>query len=112
MSPADYPYRGPQERGVGLRPSFSWRTRAALLATAVLFTTATLWMPWSIRAPLLGVGAALILAATLREHGLRLVGPLWWFDLTCLARRGRTPLLRVTYAVLLLAGLIFLFYQR
>src|SRR2546423_6996300 len=106
MPPPDDLDRRPEERGVDLRPSFSWRTRAALLAIAILFATAAPWMPWAIRATLLGAGAALILSATIHVGGLRLVGPLFWFDLARLARRGRTALLRATYALLLLAGLI------
>jgi ABC-type transport system involved in multi-copper enzyme maturation permease subunit len=112
MSAPDHADRRPEERGGIIRPSFSWRTRAALLATAVLFTTVASWTPWSIRAALIGGGAVLFISVAVREGGFRLVGPLFWFDLARLARRGRTALLRVSYALLLLAGLIFLFYQR
>jgi ABC-type transport system involved in multi-copper enzyme maturation permease subunit len=112
MSFPDHLDPRPEERGVSLRPSSSWRTRAALLVIAILFATAAPWMPWAIRGTLLGVGAAPIASAMMRAGGFRVVGPLFWFDLARLARRGRTALLRVTYALLLLACLIFFFYQR
>src|SRR5207244_10114031 len=55
---------------------------------------------------------ALVACATARAADFRLVGPLFWLDLTCLARRSRTMLLRGTYAFLLLGGLIYLFHER
>jgi ABC-type transport system involved in multi-copper enzyme maturation permease subunit len=82
-----------------------------LTAILVLATIAS-WIPWSIRVALIGGTAVLIISAAVRDGGYRLVGPLFWFDLARLARRGRTALLRVTYALLLFAGLLCLFYQH
>jgi ABC-type transport system involved in multi-copper enzyme maturation permease subunit len=45
-------------------------------------------------------------------RGITLVGPLYYYDLMRLARRGRSILLRCTYALALLAGLFVAYYSR
>lgn len=50
--------------------------------------------------------------ATTEGRRVRLVGPLFGYDLGRLARRHRTLLLRCTYALLLLVWLCFLFGER
>jgi ABC-type transport system involved in multi-copper enzyme maturation permease subunit len=40
------------------------------------------------------------------------VGPLFWYDLSRLARRGRTTLVRIAYGLLLLGGLCLLYTTR
>jgi hypothetical protein len=93
--------------------SVSWRQGTAALLTAGALATA-----WASQAPtpllaLLGGLLLVLLGGMLWPWGrVRLVGPLFVYDLARLARRGRTTLLRATYGLLLLAWLCFLFGQR
>jgi ABC-type transport system involved in multi-copper enzyme maturation permease subunit len=61
-----------------------------------------------------GVAAAVVLfvgALWLRRRGVRVVGPLFWYELVALARRGQQPRLRALLVGLLLVGL-FVTYLR
>src|SRR5262249_6938339 len=60
----------------------------------------------------LGLQLALLLRAVRARGGLKLIGPLFAYDLSRLARRGRTTLLRCTYALLLLGWLSWVYLDR
>jgi ABC-type transport system involved in multi-copper enzyme maturation permease subunit len=49
---------------------------------------------------------------TLVPSSFHLIGPLFFYDLVRLARRGRSILLRVSFAVVLFAGLCFIYNER
>src|SRR5262249_3996716 len=55
----------------------------------------------------------LLLAAwALRRRGAEAAGPMFFYDLLRLSRRGRSTLLRCSYAVFLLAGLYLVYWNR
>jgi ABC-type transport system involved in multi-copper enzyme maturation permease subunit len=67
--------------------------------------------PQPVLAALVAAEVALVGWALRRRH-LALVGPLFFYDVVRLARRGRSTLLRCTYALLLLMGLYVVFTQH
>ena len=69
---------------------WEWAGIAAGVATAVALFVGALW---------------------LRRRGVRVVGPLFWYELVALARRGQQPRLRALLVGLLLVGL-FVTYLR
>ncbi len=69
---------------------------------------------WSINLPALAVlpltlGALAWIGWLVRRHGAELVGPLFFYELLRLARRGRSTLLRCLYALSLLGVLYFVY---
>src|SRR5262249_19214497 len=100
------PDAAPQPNSLRPAPTRRWPLRA--FAGGVLALVAILG--WVAGAPALAVAAlfltALLPAAwPLGRAAARLVGPLYFYELVRLARRGRSTLLRCAYALLLLAGL-------
>ncbi|HMC67199.1 MAG TPA: hypothetical protein VKI65_19845, partial [Gemmataceae bacterium] len=83
---------------------------ASSLAAALAFVLAVA-APWPFPAALVLAASVLGVAVT-RRHGLLLVGPLFFFDLVRLARRGRSTLLRCVYALVLFGGLWFTYSNR
>jgi ABC-type transport system involved in multi-copper enzyme maturation permease subunit len=69
-----------------------------------------------LRAPAVAVTATLLglllTAWAIRKRGAEAVGPMFFYDLMRLARRGRSTLLRCIYAVLLLGGLYLIYSSR
>jgi ABC-type transport system involved in multi-copper enzyme maturation permease subunit len=54
----------------------------------------------------------LLSAWAVRRRGAEAAGPMFFYDLVRLARRGRSTSLRCLYALLLLAGLYFVYWNR
>jgi ABC-type transport system involved in multi-copper enzyme maturation permease subunit len=54
----------------------------------------------------------LLAAWAVRRRGAELAGPMFFYDVVRLARRGRSTLLRCTYALLLLVGLYCIYWER
>src|SRR5262249_27585268 len=54
----------------------------------------------------------LLTAWAIRRRGVEAVGPMFFYDLMRLARRGRSTLLRCAYALLLLAVLYLIYWNR
>src|SRR5262249_54324928 len=69
-----------------------------------------------LHAPAVATATALVgllLAAwAVRQRGAELAGPIFFYDLMRLARRGRSTLLRCAYALLLLIGLYCVYWNR
>jgi ABC-type transport system involved in multi-copper enzyme maturation permease subunit len=69
-----------------------------------------------LRAPAVAVTATLfgllLSAWAIRRRGAEAAGPIFFYDLMRLARRGRSTLLRCTYAVLLLGCLYLIYFNR
>jgi ABC-type transport system involved in multi-copper enzyme maturation permease subunit len=102
----------PRKRRRRARRSWS----AWLVCGIVAATAAGLTVAQRLAAPgpvLLAVAAAGLAGAAwvLRQQGQALAGPLFFYDLLRLARRGRSTLLRGAYALLLFGGL-YLVYQH
>jgi ABC-type transport system involved in multi-copper enzyme maturation permease subunit len=101
----------------------SWLSRVealafGLLAAAVLAAAAqTSIGPYTGPYTLVILLTALVVGLHLVGRNLwpskvSLVGPLFFYDAMRLARRGRSTLLRVTFAVVLFAGLVFIYNER
>jgi ABC-type transport system involved in multi-copper enzyme maturation permease subunit len=83
-----------------------WLGRVAVVAVigaAALLSLAPLQL--ALLAPVLGA----LLVWALRRGGRSVVGPLFFYDVVRLARRGRGPALRFVYGGALLAGLAFVY---
>lgn len=91
-----------------------WRPRIPKHGALILLLLATAAIAWGTGAAvwfvalLFGLDLAYIVWAAQAGPGLRILGPLFVYDLARLARRGRTTLLRATYAALLLGWLYVL----
>jgi ABC-type transport system involved in multi-copper enzyme maturation permease subunit len=101
------------KHGRRLTRSLRWRQIAAALITGVVVLTA--WRHsarWVIMVPLLMIQLIVTTSAVWPFGRIRPVGPLFWYDLTRLARRSRITRVRAIYGLSLLALLYFLFRQR
>jgi ABC-type transport system involved in multi-copper enzyme maturation permease subunit len=106
------------------RPSAGWfphwvwlsgpEARPERLAFLLLLVSAGTWgsqtLPLALQT-FLGVAVLVALAVLLRRGVARLLGPMFFYDLLCTARRGRQLALRCLYAVVLL-GAIFTVYAN
>jgi ABC-type transport system involved in multi-copper enzyme maturation permease subunit len=81
---------------------------AALIFTIALATALLRAPAVAVTTMLLGL---LLGAWVVRKRGAEAVGPMFFYDLMRLARRGRSTLLRCTYALLLL-GCLYLIYMN
>ncbi len=109
MSNPSTPLLSSASQGPWLSHAPSWR-----LVTANGLTAVALVAAWQNKASGLVLATLLVMQLVLvcwlvgSHHRLRLVGPLFAYELARLSRRGRTALLRCAYGVLLLAWLCFL----
>src|SRR3954469_24746926 len=87
------------------------RQRSAVLVSAVttmallLIGASMLLAPWPVMLALALTMLALVAWLLRRSGPVELVGPLFFYDLVRLARRGRSTLVRCLYGLLLLVGL-------
>jgi ABC-type transport system involved in multi-copper enzyme maturation permease subunit len=77
----------------------------AALALALAPKTRSLALP-------IALFGLLLTAWAIRKRGAEAVGPMFFYDLMRLARRGRSTLLRCLYAALLLGGLYLIYSNR
>lgn len=89
----------------------SWQERLALLAL-LLVSGLLVWFGSGLglaQQLVLWSGLLLALAFVLRRGWVKLVGPVYFYDLICLSRRRRFFVLRTAYALLLIAILLMVF---
>src|SRR5947208_1106218 len=100
----------PRRRG---RPWFPWPETLTLAGLFLGVCVAELFgLPvWPLLAAM-ALTAGVLGLRTLRRRRVALVGPLFFYDLVRLARRGRSNLLRVTFALVLFLGLAFIYNER
>ena len=82
------------------------------LLTALYVDLYLAWHIWPYILVLLAVTCLVMLARLVRRHRFYVVGPLFFYDVVRLARRGRSTLLRVTFALCLLGGLCIVYDAR
>jgi ABC-type transport system involved in multi-copper enzyme maturation permease subunit len=93
---------------------FPW-PEAVIGTVLLLIVYIDLFLPWHIWPYAVALLAATCLVSVvrlIRHHRFYVVGPLFFYDVVRLARRGRSTLLRVVFALCLLAGLCIVYDAR
>lgn len=95
-----------------LRKSTFVDAAAGLTLAAALLLAWSARASWAIWATLLAIGLVGLVWGWRYGRGWHILGPLFFYDLARLARRGRTTVLRCAYALLLLVWLCVLVSDR